>query len=489
MGTAALVEARRATAAARRRAHSLRPSVVAAIDVALINLAFYLAWYARYRLELGAEVAVENYVDWTTYSTIQLALTAVLLIVFRLQRLYRLRRGAGWIDEMGLVVNGTTIGIAVMIVAVFYLRPFGLSRLIFVYAGVLIVALLGLARWVERLYLGYRRRRGIGLERIVVVGAGPLGRVIMQNVVAQPELGFQILGFVDEERTEDIGRFAALGRPEDIPDLVDQLEVDEVIIALPATDHQRISQLLLSCAQRQVGFRIVPDFYELSLNQVDIVDVNGIPLIGLRDVRMSRANILIKRAIDVTLAGVTLLVVLPFLLVIALLVKLESPGPVIVNQTRIGRGGRPFNFPKFRSMYQDADARLAHVLHLDEARSAGRIFKVKNDPRRTRVGRWLRKFSFDELPQLWTVLKGDMSLVGPRPPFPHEVEKYEDWHRRRLDALPGVTGLWQVSGRSNLTFDEMALLDIWYIENWSLGLDVKIILRTVPAVALGTGAY
>jgi lipopolysaccharide/colanic/teichoic acid biosynthesis glycosyltransferase len=179
----------------------------------------------------------------------------------------------------------------------------------------------------------------------------------------------------------------------------------------------------------------------------------------------------------------------PLLLLVAALIKLDSPGPVLVKQTRIGRAGKPFSFPKFRSMYQDADQRLANVLHLDEARSAGRLFKVKNDPRRTRVGRWLRKLSIDELPQLWTVLAGDMSLVGPRPPFPHEVDKYEDWHRRRLDVLPGITGLWQVSGRSNLTFDEMALLDIWYIENWSIGLDFKIMLRTIPAVALGTGAY
>lgn len=485
---AATVSAR--AAARRRHTRSWRPSIVAAIDVLLINLAFFLAWYARYRLELGAEVAVENYVEWTTYSTVQLALTAVLLIVFRLQGLYRLRRGAGWVDEMGLVVNGTLVGIAIMIVGVFYLRPFGLSRLIFVYAGIAIVLLLGLARMLERAYLAHRRRRGYGLERIVVVGAGPLGRVIMQNVVAQPELGYQIVGFVDDERTEDIGRFTALGRPEDIPDLVDQLDVDEVIIALPSAEHARTSALLLSCAERQVGFRIVPDFYELSLNQVDIVDVNGIPLIGLRDASMSRGNLLLKRAIDVVLSGVTLLVLTPLVLLpIALLIKLDSPGPVLLRQTRIGRNGRPFLFPKFRSMYQDADERLNQVLHLDEARSAGRIFKVKDDPRRTRVGRWIRKFSLDELPQLWTVLRGEMSLVGPRPPFPHEVEKYEEWHRRRLDVLPGITGLWQVSGRSNLTFDEMALLDIWYIENWSIGLDVKIIVRTIPAVALGTGAY
>jgi exopolysaccharide biosynthesis polyprenyl glycosylphosphotransferase len=467
----------------------MRPSIVALVDVLLINLAFFVAWYARYRLEVGAEIAVENYVEWSTYSTIQLALTAVLLTVFRLQGLYRMRRGAGWVDEMGTVLYGTLIGIAIMIVGAFYLRPFGLSRLIFVYAGVLILYFLGVARVVERIIQSWRRRRGHGLQRIVVVGSGPLGRLIMQNVVAQPDLGYQIVGFVDEERTEDIGRFTSLGRPADIPALVDQLDVDEVIIALPAADHQRISQLVLSCSERDVGFRIVPDFYELTLNQVDIVDVNGIPLIGLRDTQMSRGNTLAKRAIDVVLAGLSLVVLSPLLLLVAALIKLDSPGPVLVKQTRIGRGGKPFSFPKFRSMYQDADQRLANVLHLDEARSAGRLFKVKNDPRRTRVGRWLRKLSIDELPQLWTVLAGDMSLVGPRPPFPHEVDKYEDWHRRRLDVLPGITGLWQVSGRSNLTFDEMALLDIWYIENWSIGLDFKIMLRTIPAVALGTGAY
>jgi lipopolysaccharide/colanic/teichoic acid biosynthesis glycosyltransferase len=191
----------------------------------------------------------------------------------------------------------------------------------------------------------------------------------------------------------------------------------------------------------------------------------------------------------VALSSLTLAVLALPLLLVALLIKLDSPGPVLVSQTRIGRGGRPFRFLKFRSMHQDADAQLHKVLHLDEARSGGRIFKSRNDPRITRVGRWLRRLSIDELPQLINVLRGDMSIVGPRPPFQWEVDKYEDWHRRRLDVLPGLTGLWQVSGRSNLTFDEMALLDIWYIENWSIGLDIKLMFRTVPAVLLGTGAY
>jgi exopolysaccharide biosynthesis polyprenyl glycosylphosphotransferase len=313
--------------------------------------------------------------------------------------------------------------------------------------------------------------------------------MIMQTVVAQPELGYQIVGFVDDERTEDIGRFSSLGRLDEIPQLVDQLAVDEVVIALPSSDHARTSEILMSCAERQVGFRIVPDFYELSLNQVDIVDVNGIPLIGVRDVQIAGTNLLVKRAIDVVLAGAALVALSPLIGLIALAIKIDSPGPVVYRSTRVGRGGKTFGCLKFRSMRQDADKQLAKVLHLDEARSGGKLFKIKNDPRRTRVGAWLRRTSIDELPQLWNVLRGEMSIVGPRPPFPHEVEKYEDWHRRRLEVTPGLTGMSQVSGRSELTFDETALLDIWYIENWSLGLDLKIMLRSVPAVALGTGAY
>jgi exopolysaccharide biosynthesis polyprenyl glycosylphosphotransferase len=477
--------------AAPRATHTLiTKTLVAASDVVLINFAFFIAWYARYRLQLGAEVAVENFVAWETYSSIQLALTAVLLIVFRLQGLYRLRRGAGFVDEMGVIAYGTLIGIAVMIVGVFYLRPFGgLSRLIFVYAGVAIVLLLAVARIARRTWQGYQRRRGIGLQRILVVGTGPLGRMIMQNVVAQPELGYQIVGFVDDERTEDMGRFSALGRPEEIPQLVDQLEVDEVVIALPSSDHARTSEILISCAQRQVGFRIVPDFYELSLNQVDIVDINGIPLIGLRDAQLAGTNLLVKRAIDVVLCSAALVVLSPLIGLIALAIKLDSPGPIVYHSTRVGRGGKTFGCLKFRSMRQDADAQLANVLHLDETRSSGRLFKSRNDPRRTRVGAWLRRTSLDELPQLWNVLRGEMSIVGPRPPFPREVENYEEWHRRRLEVTPGLTGMSQVSGRSELTFDETALLDIWYIENWSIGLDLKIMLRSVPAVALGTGAY
>ncbi len=472
---------------ARRRGRLLPTPAQALLDAGLINLGFAGAWWARYQAELGREVTLENYLPWSSYLGLELLLTALLLVVFRLNGLYHLRRGAGWIDEVGLIFSGTTIGSAAMIVAVFYFRPFGYSRLVFVYAWALIIALLAAERLGERFILAHLRRRGIGLQRILVVGAGRQGRLIMQNVVAQPELGYQIVGFVDERRREDIGRFRALGTPDDLPRLLWEFDIDEVIIALPSASHQRIVDIMLLCQRQGVSFRLVPDVFELSLNQLDIEDLNGIPLIGTREVSIRGINLFLKRAMDVAIATLALIVLAPLMGLIALAIKLDSPGPVLLRQVRIGRHGKPFVCYKFRSMRVGAEQELERLQAFNEAR--GPIFKMRNDPRRTRVGRILRRLSLDELPQLLNVLKNEMSLVGPRPPLPHEVERYEPWHRRRLEVAPGMTGLWQVSGRSNLTFDEMVLLDIWYIENWSLWLDVKILLRTIPAVLLGVGAY
>lgn len=471
----------------RTRAIFLPGLVLALIDVLLINVGFAFAWYLRYELELFREVAAADHLPLSSYYGLQIFLTVCLLIIYRLNGVYGRRRRQGWVDEVSGLTGGALVGVAIMIVAVFYVRPFGYSRLVFIYACVIIVCLLALARITDRAWRGYLRRKGIGLQKVIVVGEGQLGRMIMQNVVAQPELGYRIVGFVDDDARQSLGRFEHLGTTADIPRLVWQHQLDEVIVALPSASHLKVSEILIACSRLNVRFRIVPDFYELSLNQVDVAEINGIPLIGLREAALPGSGQALKRGIDVVLASLAIVLLSPVMLIIALAIKLDSPGPIIVRQVRIGRWGKPFDFFKFRSMREGADGELKLLIGLNEA--DGPVFKIRNDPRRTRVGRWLRRFSLDEIPQLFNVLRGEMSLVGPRPPFAWEVDKYADWHRRRLQVYPGITGLGQVSGRSDLPFDETALLDIWYIENWTLGLDLKILLRTLPAVISGHGAY
>ncbi|MCL5027336.1 MAG: sugar transferase, partial [Chloroflexi bacterium] len=366
-------------------------------------------------------------------------------------------------------------------------RPAALSRLMFVYAWMMITAVLAIERLLERGVWSYLVRRGVGIERVLVVGAGDVGKMVMQNIVVQPELGYKVVGFVDDERSEDLGRFPALGFIRDIGRVISEHYVDEVIVTLPVSAHRLTSQIMLTCSRLSVRCRVVPDFFQISLKQVDVSELNGIPLVSIRDVPLHGTSRVLKRLGDMALAGLLIAITSPISAVIALAIHFDSPGPIFFRQQRVGRDGRAFTLLKFRSMWVDAEERLANLLQHNEA--TGPIFKMRNDPRLTRVGRFIRRWSLDELPQLYNVVRGDMSLVGPRPPIPSEVECYEEWHRRRLEVRPGLTGLWQVSGRSDLSFDEMVLLDIWYIENWSPLLDFKILLRTIPAVLLGTGAY
>jgi len=218
-----------------------------------------------------------------------------------------------------------------------------------------------------------------------------------------------------------------------------------------------------------------------------IEDLAGIPMIGIQERSIKGGHLVFKRAIDIVLSSLTLIMLCPLFLLIAVAIKLDSRGPVVLRQIRVGKGERLFTCFKFRSMRQGADLEKAQLLEQNEAN--GPWFKMRNDPRVTKVGRFLRRFSMDELPQFFNVLMGHMSMVGPRPAVPAEVQRYQPWHRRRLEVAPGITGLWQVSGRSNLSFDEAVLLDLYYIENWSLLLDLQLLLRTVPRVISGEGAY
>ena len=463
---------------------------LAASDAVLILVGFALAYWLRYDTDLIQSVDEANFVEFSAYYGAAALLLVSLLAAYKIEGLYDQRRGASWLDSVYTIFSGTVVGIAALIIWFFSLRPLAVSRLMLVYAAVIIIVLLSLSRLVESSLRYALHRRGIATDRLLIVGAGELGRAIMRNVVAQPELGYQIMGFVDDAPNvagTSIGRFEWLGPVAKVGHILHDAQIDDVIVTLPWYSRDLIMHVLQTCEAQGVRARIVPDMFQLRLNQVHLDSINGIPLIGVRETNIRGWNRAVKRALDVGLAALALVVASPLMALVALAIKLDSPGPILLRQTRVGLNGKLFTVYKFRSMRVGADKELSRLQAQNEAQ--GPIFKMRHDPRRTRVGRFIRKTSLDELPQFLNVLKGDMSLVGPRPPIPTEVEKYDDWHRRRLEVSPGITGLWQVSGRSQLTFDEMVMLDLYYAENWSLALDLKILLRTIPTVLLGTGAY
>ncbi len=464
--------------------------VMALTDIVLINVAFALAYWLRYRAQWPAALDPANYQPYRVWFPIGLTLTGILLLAYQFEGVYDVRRGASWLDEVYRLFTGTLIGIAVLTVLTFNVRPQFYSRLMLGYAGILIVAILSTSRLLFGTIRAWLYRRGVGVDRVLVVGCGDVGRAVMGSIMARPELGYQVAGFLDddpERRHQNLGRFRALGPVDALPAVLRDHEIDEVIVALPWQSIGKIMDTMAQCERLGVRARIVPDLFQLRLNRVDIDDISGIPLIGVRDASIRGWNRAIKRLTDIVLSAVGLVIAAPLMAVVAILIKWDSPGPVLFPQVRVGRDGRLFTLYKFRSMIVGADEAKDRLWDLNEA--TGPLFKIRDDPRLTRVGRWLRRLSIDELPQLWNVLKGDMSLVGPRPPVPAEVEQYQPWHRKRLLVSPGVTGLWQVSGRSELTFDEMVMLDLFYAENWSLWLDFKIILHTIPTVIMGTGAY
>ena len=467
----------------------LRVPLQGLADALLINLSFPVAYWMRYDLQWPKVVAPENRVPYTVFVPVALVLTLMLLALFALEGVYHQRRGRSWLDEVYAVFSGTAIGIVIMM-AVTYAIQFYYSRFIFLMVGAVVVVLLSLERGLLRLAQAELRKQGLGIRRVVIVGAGEVGRSVMRSIVAQPGLGYRVVGFVDDNPDKgrtDIGHFKALGGLENLPRIVSQEAVDEVVVTLPWMYHRKILSIVHQCERHEVRARIVPDLFQLSLSQVDVEDLGGIPLLSLSEPRMGGWLWWVKRALDFASALISLVAASPLMLVIALAIKLDSPGPVIFSQTRIGKGGRPFTCYKFRTMRVGAEREKEKLTRLNEAQGA--LFKIKNDPRMTRMGRLLRRFSLDELAQLYNILKGDMSLVGPRPPLPEEVSEYMEWHKRRLETWPGLTGLSQVSGRSNLTFDEICLLDIYYVENWSPALDTKIVLQTIPKVILGDGAY
>lgn len=458
-------------------------------DLILINLAFAFAYVVRYDYQWLLEI--DRYEPYGNYIGQQFLLTVLLALTFSQNRVWQRRRGEFWIDEVSRVIYATAPAIVVMMAYTFFFQPPAISRLLYVWALIFIVGFISLARLLRRNLLPILYGQDKWLDRVLVVGSGETGRGVIRTLLARPDLGFRTVGYLDDGTQENnigLGRIPHLGTWTELEAVLQkQPGLHTVFIALPGEMHRQILNLLHTCQRYGVRAHVVPDLLQLSLNRVDFTNMAGIPMLSVRDVGISRFERFLKRLLDLAIIAI---IGLPALLlggVIALAIKLDSPGPVIYSSERVGLHGEPFKMYKFRSMVVGADLQKMNLVHLNEV--DGPIFKIKDDPRLTPTGRILRRTSLDELPQLYNVLRGQMSLVGPRPPLPEEVAQYKPWHRQRLSVIGGLTGLWQVSGRSDLTFDELCLLDIYYIENWSLTLDLRILLQTIPHTLFGRGAY
>ncbi|MGI6367600.1 MAG: sugar transferase [Anaerolineae bacterium] len=460
------------------------------VDAILFVLAFLIAYYLRYEIQWLRSVETAYVVPLRVYGPSIAGLTAILVLVSWVEGAYRLRRGRSLLDELFIASRSIVLGIAIVIVIVFFATPNYYSRLIFGYTGITALLLVAISRTLEKVIRDQRHKRGLGIVRVLLVGVGESGRSVVRTIMARPELGYRIIGFLDDDPEKvhaGIGPYPGLGNTSDLEQVIRSQRIDQVIVALPSANYRRTLQVARTSEQAGARVRIVPDLFRIAISSVVLDSLDGIPLLGVREPELLDWKHAWKRLSDIIISVLALILLSPLFLLVALAIRLDSPGPIIFKQTRVGRNQRQFTFLKFRTMSNDAEARLAELKSQNEA--DGPIFKIRDDPRRTRIGRVLRRFSIDEMPQFWNVLRGELSVVGPRPPLPSEVQEYEPWHLRRLEVSPGITGLWQVSGRSDLTFDEMVLLDIYYIENWSPLLDLRILLKTVPTVLFGNGAY
>lgn len=411
--------------------------------------------------------------------------------------IYDGRQNATLRAELRNVAMAVTVA-TLTLAGVLYLTYRDTSRVLFLAFFVLDLALLTGSRVVLWAYRRSQYRRSGDRPMVLIVGAGPVGQDAARELRKYACADLELVGYLDDDPEKQGQVYAGLpvlGTLDQAPQIVAAHKVSRAVVALPLRAHDRLVGICRVLQRASVHVHVIPDLFALSFPNAELGGYGGIPVIDLGQPSLHGWRRYTKRAFDVAVAGIILLLIWPLLLVIAALIKLDSRGPALYLQERIGENGRRFTMYKYRSMVADADPKIheAHATRLIQENvslheSGQASLKMAVDPRITRVGRILRKTSLDELPQLLNVIRGDMSLVGPRPPLPYEVAVYEEWHKRRLEAIPGITGLWQVEGRNQVSFDEMVRLDLSYIERQSLWLDLKILLKTPLSVFMGRGA-
>jgi exopolysaccharide biosynthesis polyprenyl glycosylphosphotransferase len=502
------------------RAHSRAPQwVIPTVKTALVltdALVAAISFAGAFYLREGASVfqqLQDGGFAWSPgfapYGALMLFVIIIRILAMRYQDLYRLRGEFSVVDDGFRVFKATAIGSLLIVAAAFLYRggfdyrTFSYARAVFLLDFLIALVTFYAVRLLVRSAQTFFRQRGINLIPTLVVGRGPEAAFCIKEMRERPSLGYRVIGAVESGAFGPSvpGTYEGVPVVSDLaglPDAIRESRANEVIIADSAVDGEALFDVMIRCGRRRgVEFRIAPSLFNCLPSKTEVDQIGALPMIRLFREPLSDFARGTKRISDIAIASLTLALFSPFWFLIAVLIKFDSKGPVFYAQERVGMDGRIFLVYKFRTMLVDADSEIhreyqrkfiagdAEANVGDDDRPA---YKLRNDPRITRVGKILRRLSLDEVPQLFNVLRGDMSVVGPRPPIPYEVEAYELRHRRRLDMKPGLTGLWQVSGRNRLPFEEMVKLDLFYIENWSLLSDVKIILRTVLVMIRGDGS-
>jgi exopolysaccharide biosynthesis polyprenyl glycosylphosphotransferase len=461
------------------------------IDGVLAFLVFGLAYVLRYEWQIIRPVLDPLQRDFAPYIPFAGVYATLVWMNYQRNGLYRNIVGRAWMEEVYLIGSSVAVAIVIVLAMFFIFQPLVTSRLMLIYVAALTIIFGSVSRLIRRWILAYLRNKGIGIQRVLIIGMGEVGHAVLGVMITRPELGYKPIGFLDdtpETGDVDIGRVKGLGNTHRLKKIIRSKKVDTVVITFRWKHYDRIQELAEVCRATGVNMRIVPDIMQLNMRQVQVENLDGIPLLGfaMQD-SFSRADRLLKRGMDILLMIVTFPLWATVCLLVAIAIKLEGDGSILFSQKRVGENGHKFEMLKFRSMIPNAEQ--SHAQLVEQSGEDPRHPKIIDDPRITRVGKFLRRSSLDELPNLINVLRGQMSIVGPRPPTPDEVKLYEPWQMRRLQITPGMTGLWQVSGRSDIPFEEMCLMDIYYIENWSITMDIRILMMTIPKVILRSGAY
>jgi len=461
-----------------------RPKLVLMVaDMATIVLAIL---FANSLLVYGAKPMGLHDHSWQFLTVSALSLP-VWPAVLSNQRLYNTRFIGRRIDEIRRIVNAVILGVVGVALAgyfVGYLAPRSGLAILFVVAVVFLAA----EREGARHLFGRLRKSGRMVRPVIIAGANPEGREMAAMLASEPWIGYRVLGFVDDTSTDPqpVAGIPLLGKIADADEIVRANHGASVIVAASAIESATTNRLVRDLLKSGVHVELSSTLRDIASQRLTVRPLGRFPVVYVEPVQRDGWRAAAKRGFDIAGALAGLLVTAPIAVAAAIAVRLDSPGEILFRQTRVGRDSKPFKVLKFRSMVADAEVQLTELAALNEA--DGPLFKMRSDPRVTRVGKFIRKTSIDELPQLWNVLRGEMSLVGPRPALPHETEAWDALLTERLRVKPGITGMWQVNGRSDTSFEDYTRLDLYYVDNWSLLTDLAILLKTVPVVLTSRGA-